>query len=1087
MKFCKTKRPMAFILVCAMVLSLLMGFAAPLTVSANPTLLRQELPGSAAAGLGGAGWRLYSDGHLVIIGGETPASRTINVTWDTATVIHPWSTGIPNMPNNQITQVTIRDNNMIGGAGLTGLFRGMTSVTHINGLERIDTAATISMASMFEDTHNLVYANVGSWNTANVDTMHRLFYNARSIQTLNVANWNTSAVTNMNGVFGHTHNLPTLDVSAWNVSSVTTMATMFVGVARDAAQPINLNVAGWNVGSVTNMSQMFNSANIVNPIVDNWDVSNVTTMSAMFQGATITALNLSNWNVGNVTTMLQMFQNAHYLTTIGDVSGWETGNVTSMGSMFSNTHGLTHVDVSGWDVTSVLAGMGAPGASQMFDNAHSLTFLDFSGWYTRPPLVPNISMANMLRDTNGLRRIALGSNFYIRAGNPQLPAANHINSPVYTGYWVFVEDNSDVWRLHNGQVQTRNSAQAAGTGLMQGGAAGRTATPAGHWIWQQRIPIVTQANRSTSVNQPQVQGIHTVEQDQPNDTGYIYVTFPPGTAHNIFDITLPSTAWTYTVATAPNGDVVVTITPPAFLYPPEGALVVTVVEDDSSDPIENASVRVYMYDDGQWMPAGQGNTNAAGQVYFGLPVGEHRIVVNAPGYTPANYTRDGIVVVDNGPANEEVRLTRLYTPEAILTIYKDLRLPPGTDMPTDDLAFYFTGEFLPSEFWPPVASPPQNVLLAPQSTQIRIPFTYDMYEDYATGVTVGSVVYSSITASTTIDLNAVAWPRPGIYTFRIRETANTSGLDGVDGKTMDYDPTLFYLVVHVVFPDGDFTRPLQVSFFGVSHSRTPHENFPACPGLLDAAGNPLASCDCVWNFFDTPSADPRKPRDMTFVNYFRRPPANTYFQVSKTVTGDMVDPHSPFPFSVEFTLPQDTPLPHTITISAEGYNRNAANDAFADPRSRGPVTGLAATITINPGGSLIVTHGSFNLRHGDVITFANMPIGTTYTVTEANAPNFTQIGLPTIGGAAYENGRVTVGLDSTAALVVGGSIAELAPGATGRTVFNYVSVTNDYYTPAPMGIFLQNAPFGLMVGLAVGALGLTATAAIAYGKAKTRK
>jgi len=53
-------------------------------------------------------------------------------------------------------------------------------------------------------------------------------------------------------------------------------------------------------------------------------------------------------------------------------------------------------------------------------------------------------------------------------------------------------------------------------------------------------------------------------------------------------------------------------------------------------------------------------------------------------------------------------------------------------------------------------------------------------------------------------------------------------------------------------------------------------------------------------------------------------------------------------------------------------------------------------------------------------------------------------------------------------------------------VFNYVAVLNELPDEPPMGVFLSNVPFGLMVGLAVGAMGLTATVAILHSKKKRR-
>ena len=174
-------------------------------------------------------------------------------------------------------------------------------------------------------------------------------------------------------------------------------------------------------------------------------------------------------------------------------------------------------------------------------------------------------------------------------------------------------------------------------------------------------------------------------------------------------------------------------------------------------------------------------------------------------------------------------------------------------------------------------------------------------------------------------------------------------------------------------------------------------------------------------------------------------------------------------------------MPDEITVTVTGYQRSGIS--FVNPRTRETVRtftlpvvdGVASTTGITP---------PLQLRHGDIITFANVPFGTTYTVTESWVEEYSQTALVTTGG--IRNSTPVDNATQAAGLVVTGTVQAKADEST-TTRLNYVLVTNNYGAGPPMGVFLSNMPFGLMIAFGAGALAVTATAAVAISKVKAKR
>jgi len=452
-------------------------------------------------GEGGAPWRLYDDGTLVVDEGFIEW-EWVGETWPARS---PWDFHFQNIYRIIFTGP------MVGGASLQYLFTGLLNVVTIEGLEYFDTSNVKDMRGMFGQTRRLtsldlsnfdtssvtdmrgMFSNAGltsldlsGFDTSNVTNMSWMFETAERLTNLNLSGWDTSDVTDMSYMFSRASQLTTLDLSGFDVSNVTNMESIFL----HTHSLTNLNLPGWNTRNVTNMSSMFASTRALTSLdLSDWDTSNVTNMRGMFADTSeLINLNLSSWDTRNVTDMGGMFVQAGSLANL-DLSNFDTSNVTMMDSMFAWTPSLENLDLSGFDTSSVtnmsrmfagasslecldLSGFDTSNVtnmSQMFSYASSLISLDLSSWDTR-----NVTeMWWMFEGASSLRQLTLKENFVFR-GNIALPPVPQ--NDTYTGRWQNVGTGTPA----NPQGEfVFTSAQ-----LMDNFNG---ATMADTWVWQPRI------------------------------------------------------------------------------------------------------------------------------------------------------------------------------------------------------------------------------------------------------------------------------------------------------------------------------------------------------------------------------------------------------------------------------------------------------------------------------------------------------------------------------------------------------------------------------------------------------------------------
>lgn len=166
---------------------------------------------------------------------------------------------------------------------------------------------------------------------------------------------------------------------------------------------------------------------------------------------------------------------------------------------------------------------------------------------------------------------------------------------------------------------------------------------------------------------------------------------------------------------------------------------------------------------------------------------------------------------------------------------------------------------------------------------------------------------------------------------------------------------------------------------------------------------------------------------------------NSGLTISKTVTGDLGSHTQAFPFSLTLTKPailnelEDMGVTVPDTYSATLPNGDPLNFTFGD--------------------DIATASGSFSLKHGESISFSNLPVGMKYTLSENDGLAITHYNTYITGqenGTAFE--RVT-----------GVTVSDKLVGEG----VNKADVENNYSANPITGIVSNNLPFIVLIGAAI--------------------
>ncbi len=136
---------------------------------------------------------------------------------------------------------------------LCAWFCGCRELKEVIGLENLNTAHVIDMASMFKDCSSLVSIDLSSFDTTQVSGMNSMFEGCSALTHLDLSSFNTARVRYMCSMFQGCRSLKSLDLSSFNVSAVENMSSMF----SDCTALTQLDLSYFNPKKVTTLYRIF--------------------------------------------------------------------------------------------------------------------------------------------------------------------------------------------------------------------------------------------------------------------------------------------------------------------------------------------------------------------------------------------------------------------------------------------------------------------------------------------------------------------------------------------------------------------------------------------------------------------------------------------------------------------------------------------------------------------------------------------------------------------------------------------------------------------------------------------------------------
>ena len=192
--------------------------------------------------------------------------------------------------SDDIQEVKFTGQLKIGSA--SEMFKDLTNLTKITGLENLDTSATSDMRYMFANCPNLT-------------------------SIAGIANLQTSKVTNMSFMFAGCSKLASLDLSNFNTANTSYVESMFQDCENLQCIKFSPN---FTIAKVNNINRMFSGC------------------------SSLTALDLSKFNTRQVKWMIGTFMDCSSLTKL-DLSSFDTANVIDMNGLFNNCSNLKELDL----------------------------------------------------------------------------------------------------------------------------------------------------------------------------------------------------------------------------------------------------------------------------------------------------------------------------------------------------------------------------------------------------------------------------------------------------------------------------------------------------------------------------------------------------------------------------------------------------------------------------------------------------------------------------------------------------------------------------------------------------------------------
>ena len=164
---------------------------------------------------------------------------------------------------------------------------------------------------------------VVQWGDIQWETMQFAFFGASNLDVTATDAPDLSQVTDMSGMFADAESM-NADIGHWNTENIENMGGLFSG-----ASSFNQDISTWNTENVASMNSMFANATSFNQDLSEWNTDNLTSLFFTFSGASSFDQNLGDWNISNVQDMSLMLDNSGFSTLNYDktLDGWSVQQV----------------------------------------------------------------------------------------------------------------------------------------------------------------------------------------------------------------------------------------------------------------------------------------------------------------------------------------------------------------------------------------------------------------------------------------------------------------------------------------------------------------------------------------------------------------------------------------------------------------------------------------------------------------------------------------------------------------------------------------------------------------------------------------
>ena len=360
----------------------------------------------------------------------------------------------------------------------------------------------------------------------------------------------------------------------------------------------------------------------------------------------------------------------------------------------------------------------------------------------------------------------------------------------------------------------------------------------------------------------------------------------------------------------------------------------------------------------------------------------------------------------------------------------------------------------------PVAAAITKILKMPVGTTTpTATFSFDIvkksFEDQTSGagytampaITGKTVSYTSADtaaadASGTISLPkevnlfaGVTWPGVGKYAYTVTETQSVTPALGT-GQNMVYSQAVYEVTALVA------AHPTTGALYIDSIAAViVTKDTPGGGNTGDKVDpTPGGSTNTLGNY-----------SDLTFTNVFYRTPGgptltDDILRVSKVVAGVGSDQTKYFPFSVTVTAPAVIGATTYKAYVLDNTNANVTNNPLNTSATLGSDAN-GPCINFTSGTPLTV-----NLKHNQRLVFIELPVGTTFAVTEQSASGYKPSCVYTLDGVTTNAGAANFG-DPLAT-----SVSHVV-----ETPKSSANFTNTYDAQPLTGISMDNLPFILMI------------------------